>query len=936
MAREKDASNFVRNYYVTGNVIPPSSTLPPNGLTDTPLQILKAYEYWKAFPESTKEIRKFLENDNFGMNWVKSLDQESKGDAFVWRHSQRAGLDYFRFDDHYWIWNAILAISDILEWDNWTKKQGKRTSSDDRQKEKASLARKYRPDKVKDEILRRFTTVYDVTKQRTLAVTRSARETRFEFHSRDTALFYQIANSNMLSPQEPRWLSTLQIQKTFLVNQESDLYNPLRHGLAILMAKEGVPISGSDVPTVRDEATKALTAAIPSNGLFIFPLQEDKDGNAKHPDYLANIFFEVPFILLSLHRSKYSSTEQETGGKGSLTNENRPAENSNRIISIESGIVPFNDQVDLKNVVDVKEEWLYNRPYFLEWEMPKKETLSEQISSLKMSKEYSELQQTTGSREIYDVLTQCASCSHQPTFEPKGNSDGRQALIDIGKRNIRQSVLTLTTIQEIWERLHKRRAAHEAKKRLMWFAIPSLDSALMCYLSSPDVQKPIVRQFFNRHANGANFFGDQTSRVLNRWVTEFHCSFLQLESGKPKSDDQERINAENPILNLFPGISLDKNNNHGWLSKTSAGFRFDGDFFDRFWTCYHIESYRNVRYPDSFNSNQVSGFDIKVNDFLSKGNLGKIFSHDIDHVWKQRKVLELLLFFRILSKAHQNGSIILQNIQSGLNRVQSEIDEITQRSSSRIDSFFVTTDLFDTRAELFFGSLAKWRELDIVLDMVDNHLEAILSNIKKWESREQDREPEKPRWTNKDERKYRDAINTALHLCQRVEQGLEIQKRHVTTLKRLLEKRRSEAQNNYNRDMSDRSYRQSVNITYFTYSTVIFLPLGFAASIYSMQAAPPTDVLQHMVICAIVTFVVLIILIVALPRCLRIMRKAKTALFPPHESGPRPPTVVELKLELESNRVWNSGFIDEKNITLWDSIKRIFKKSEGKSGGIGV
>lgn len=62
-----------------------------------------------------------------------------------------------------------------------------------------------------------------------------------------------------------------------------------------------------------------------------------------------------------------------------------------------------------------------------------------------------------------------------------------------------------------------------------------------------------------------------------------------------------------------------------------------------------------------------------------------------------------------------------------------------------------------------------------------------------------------------------------------------------------------------------------------------------AASIYSMQAAPPTDVLRQMVICAIVTFVVLVILIVALPRCLIIMRKVKTALFSSHESSPRPP-----------------------------------------------
>lgn len=79
--------------------------------------------------------------------------------------------------------------------------------------------------------------------------------------------------------------------------------------------------------------------------------------------------------------------------------------------------------------------------------------------------------------------------------------------------------------------------------------------------------------------------------------------------------------------------------------------------------------------------------------------------------------------------------------------------------------------------------------------------------------------------------------------------------------------------------MSELNFHQNDNIKYFTYSSVIFLPLGFAASIYSMQASPPTDVLQHMVICSVVAFVVLLIIISTLPWWLRKFSRLKWTIF---------------------------------------------------------
>ncbi|OJJ46504.1 hypothetical protein ASPZODRAFT_132580 [Penicilliopsis zonata CBS 506.65] len=85
------------------------------------------------------------------------------------------------------IWNAIAAVSKLLDWGQ--KVQRKRRQDQDIWYSRwASLARSDEPSKVKREIIQRFTTVNGDTRERMLAVTRSLRETRFAFHSRDTAL----------------------------------------------------------------------------------------------------------------------------------------------------------------------------------------------------------------------------------------------------------------------------------------------------------------------------------------------------------------------------------------------------------------------------------------------------------------------------------------------------------------------------------------------------------------------------------------------------------------------------------------------------------------------------------------------------------------------------------------------------------------------------
>ncbi|KAJ5628891.1 hypothetical protein N7490_011119 [Penicillium lividum] len=285
------------------------------------------------------------------------------------------------------------------------------------------------------------------------------------------------------------------------------------------------------------------------------------------------------------------------------------------------------------------------------------------------------------------------------------------------------------------------------------------------------------------------------------------------------------------------------------LVRAAASFRFSGDFFDRFWTCHVIESY------------PAEPLEGNIKDFFIQDNkrLEGLFSGGRQHVWQQRKILELLLFYRILTHVNKSTRSITDIIREKL--------AVKTVAENRADGKKGSLGLYDTA--VYFESLKKWASLHEVLEILDEELDRVWENTNAWETREQDRRTEQPRWTSKDERKYRDALNHVLLLSQNAQRELHSERAKVASLIKSLQYQSDEAKNNYDRHMTERSFQQNDNVKYFTYATVIFQPLAFAASIYSMQSSPPTDVLQHMVICSVVAFFVLLIIVVSLPFLLR-------------------------------------------------------------------
>ncbi|KAK8063172.1 hypothetical protein PG996_007824 [Apiospora saccharicola] len=360
--------------------------------------------------------------------------------------------------------------------------------------------------------------------------------------------------------------------------------------------------------------------------------------------------------------------------------------------------------------------------------------------------------------------------------------------------------------------LKKPREPKKAKKRFVWLPEANPTTALVCFLGSPQVERDPMNLFFDRHSDYELYFFDDTTPHLNTWETELHISFYQiLQPGQSQPTG---------IPKPFRATFLGKDSCE--LTKASMGFRFFGDFFDRYWTCHFIE------YLPSDNSEKLWNFPFDGSNSRST----------INGEWRQRKVLELYLFERIVTKVVSSTREIYELVRQELG--------VGGETFSMVALYLDSDD--------YFSSSEHWQKCQEALQVIEDQLEHIATEIAKWESRERSRGQEKPRWTRRDERKYSGAIKKRLGACNSIVRDLRRLKADITVRKQLLISRQDQIRN-------DLSLNSAENIRFFTYVTVVFLPLGFSASIFSMSEVPDGQLIGEM---AIVAAIALILTAVAL------------------------------------------------------------------------
>lgn len=884
---------FAANYWVSGETMPTStwSWQPDDAIIDTPFQILKvtAYIKWCRTPyniqiveDNTLKLCMALLRDVWGY-FIHELDDLDKRKVFAWRHASEDGLNTYRLDDHVWIWSSLNELHSLGLWSlagvdklqsfsqRWRiskinypapePKPDQGTSTNAWRvgrvrvpyEDFCSKARRLLPDKVKKAVLQRFTVENDVSQERMLAVTRSARETRFFFHTRDTALFYGHVSKFFLPDKSfgELWERTIKSQSHHEETLQEEWQSPLRFALGAVAGLNKFSIDRRSSGELARESVESLIQFSAHNAFIpgeidvatgkpsIFSEEQDRDyyyhvgfeachilfkyardidvsfrpqhtpARKEHEDNSQQVQREtmdlLSEILAQLKKQNSSNHPHGTDSKAlskHFAADGRFDRNPNSVAMKKS--MPFNSMIDASSITTLDEEWLYNYPDFL---LTKDIDRRQELKQLRdrESERYINIPSSSNSliyRELDAYREEKFSFSYT---ESKAGLSENGLVASLPKQkhqrqgrakqdNIRASLVSLSNPMfnmTLWESISKGRTAADAKKRFLWLPAQSdSQTAFLCWLASTEAERAPISLFFDRHAAYENHMWDDTTMVLNSWQTELHMCFWVLfaegESQPLHSGIPDQLEVPWPA-----GQSKE-------LRRASIGFRFDGDFFDRYWTCHFVEYVPGLA-PDSYNLEKR---------LMSRFNIDK-------HLW-QRKVLELQLLQHILSVMLTKSNNILQDIK----------DELGLKKGKMILSVFNT--------EAYSKSANHWQIYEELLGKAEEDLTSSLNTLSKWATREGDRGQERPRWTRNDERKYRGYINKLRSQTERQRLDLEICRDKIRNLKEILTTVQAKNQ-------SELDAKREQNIAYFTYVTIIFLPLGFATSFFSMNGAPTND-----------------------------------------------------------------------------------------------
>ncbi|KAF2816937.1 uncharacterized protein BDZ99DRAFT_564758 [Mytilinidion resinicola] len=834
------------DYWITGTKIPHMSSkevLSPKSLSDWPLNIIKFADF--AIRTKNEEIKGLFEERGNSLrssvgDWVEALDLENaRGFYAIPRplSKSRPGQKRYRLEDHVWMWRALLSIKRLglqkeLKTSKTSPTKPPRIGPSGRPDLKNPLHHSYTPADFQSKAIRRFTTENNVSRRKMVAISRTASASRFLFHSTDTALFYDTWTP-LFDKSDTLWIATNDVQRFHKGNEDLEWGNPLRYALAMMMAKNGHPINTRSPSSMFTIAKDILLGSSSRNGIFPGQLQP----GSKEPDFSWKDFhwqasFEVPCILwecrLNVEDSKKPEEANPVNPTAGQPIQIDPQKESQTLEMRKS--IPFNILIDEKSIVELSDEWLYDYPEFLD--------SNDDIE---------------GSRKSIKLIIKPSDTLLRGVVVDVPRSDGA------GHCQQLENGFNASCNLDIYDRFNRPRTAQDAKKRLIWLPNPNSDTKELCILASPKAEQECLEEFFEKHDYKRKYFFDEVIATSNLWKTEFHLSSYQVFEAREgrRKGDQAHEGKRKGDLNFLGGSMV--------MRRAGTGFRFVGDFWDRYWTCHVLEheptedSQREQSFDPDKKDDLLKRFKelIRPEDTLSK------FERDKEP-WRQRKVLELLLFDLMLKKiAGRYGEMFEQTGE----RLSSLFPRAKTAGIDRTDVLLVLHTLLSIpmNTSAYSEFRKKWPAFQYTLQVMEEDLKENLEKIGFWRDRESERQLERPRWTRNDERKYRPVISKVTASNNQRIRILEHYLADIRSLRLSLERMSDSTRDELN-------YESAENVRFFTYVTVIFLPLGFATGIFSMNAAPGKKTLNGMVITAIITVIVTIIVLTLIRPVLTVTR----------------------------------------------------------------
>ncbi|RGP72182.1 mg2+ transporter zinc transport [Fusarium sporotrichioides] len=745
--------------------------------------------------------------------WIKDLDTKNKLGCYEFPRNWKAPTHQFYFTDHVLIWRAIKAAESLGLKDNLSVDRTADHGFGEVRLRGGSGKTYYWSDIIQGQILKRFTAENPFSKKRMLSVSRSPSHIRFLLRNKDASLFHAMDSGLFDKPgaytatTEDAWCNKLDTWKNLVDfqrlhedNDDTTWDEPLRFALSMIMGQKGKPMNSlppNEMDKMRRDAYWGSTFEIP---YIIWKHAEPPDEPRIAP---------LPGTPQSLSMPTFDA---ELWIFQRTLMENRPSQNTTIKASLGSMKLKFlgNSLVDQTNIVELSDEWLYKVPGFFNQD-------GNQIYVEDIKKAFDRLSGSYFADDSFDNDVRGVVIN---VPRSKAGNKRPPRLDDLCQFARDRSQLTTMILE--------RRVPSTSKKRLY-----------TSFTSNPKIQRPYPQiraeseamiEFFSKHISYDKYFFEDTNAEKNQWTTELHLSFYSLRKKWSKESLTDYLGKRSPGTNI----------GHVLLTKVAMSCRLDGDFFDRYWTVYFLESDKNIILDEPPVKSIVVNM---LQNRVENGDQG-FTALELDALgenkepWRQRRILELLLAQRMIDRMRKDAVEILENAESSVWNV------FDTEQRARI-----------THASPFQKVSRRCQSYQQILQIVEEDLTENLARIELWGNRDRERQNEAPRWSFNDEIKYRTIISKLAiqnnHSIQDLRQSRVNISRFNKMLTIELERMRNEI-----------DQRREDNIKRFTYVTVIFLPLSFGTGVFSMSNTPSSQTLEGMIKTSAVALVATAVLLV--------------------------------------------------------------------------
>ncbi|KAJ8107966.1 hypothetical protein OPT61_g8502 [Boeremia exigua] len=862
---------FAPYYWATGKPIENLSYLSQPSLLDTPLQLLKVLHCL----DDTVRSNPFIYEDNKvwiekklrsrAKCWLKGLHVSNQYGTYAFPRRNRGVTDdygvfvqgpdpKFSLTDHVMISLAISCIEEL-----------KRAVSDSKSPDEPGCYYTYR--EVRRKTLKRFTTEEPISKQRMLASSRWTDRTRFLLHSKDTFLlsatnmcFFLETKAEARSPEQKtdsesfdpwrfaddRWTSLLDAQANQDEFQYLEWSKPLWYVMVYVLGCKGRQVGDYSPQRLIREAHTTLLVPTWYNGLFAGILGHKRlakcyDHERDCDDYWHAVF-ETANILWScgtagdpttMQLESRSTPSTTTGGADALN----PREFS-RVSQKATKRVPFSNLSPSKGQLGrnaLSDDWLQSSPAILGFESKPThhfENLKKAETEAETNRLILECLQDWKNQKLERGTMKEADKQIGRMFLP-GQKRGKDLIvIDVPRYSLGTEISDRRSEKRAPEHLASPRSVWTSKKRIIWLSDQNATDAMKVYSACSGIEKINVLSFFDQHQRAESHFLDSATAALNEWETELHFSFYSLS----KTDVS----------------SLYRLKEDAHLVSTTISFRFSGDFSDRFWTCLLLEhrpaENKEKTLADRLLPSPKCGIrgDLDLQKPHQRYSVAKRRQKREDNrptkPWQQRKVLELLIYTKILEDIVESSNEILQTVKDLALRSRHSQSAEGNRFYAAIEEARQLQWLGDREN---YASIARqWRKYVQILTVVEDSLTDNLEKIGEWQRRKEDRQDQQPRWTDRDQHNH---FTTILRLTIFSDRKAA----EITRLRDQVRAFRGSLPDQLASIREDIDFRGSQSINLFTYVTVVFLPLGFATGVLSMSGLPDHSTLMSLVYMAL-------------------------------------------------------------------------------------